>query len=187
MLRAMIVLIARLLGLLYNHYNQSVRPLPDSENVHNSWITWYIFITFTFLCVSTFPNFWHVIPPIFDRYGFAEQLSSLACGCQLVKILISFDPYRLFRSIFAYLFILMLSIHPSMQNGGEGLRSIILAGQGHLVKMLIKVSKGAKIRNRYNQVPHLTQDTNGKVTNSQLDTTHESKEVSPFPAATRHI
>ena len=30
----------------------------------------------------------------------------------------------------------------------------------------IKVSKGAKIRNRYNQVPHLTQDTIGKVTNS---------------------
>ena len=34
----------------------------------------------------------------------------------------------------------------------------------------VKVSKGTKIRNRYNQVPHLTQDTNGKVTNSQLDT-----------------
>ena len=32
---------------------------------------------------------------------------------------------------------------------------------------LVVVSKGAKIRNRYNQVPHLTQDTNGKVTNSQ--------------------
>ena len=31
----------------------------------------------------------------------------------------------------------------------------------------VKVSNGAKIRNRYNQVPHLTQDTNGKVTNSQ--------------------
>ena len=31
-----------------------------------------------------------------------------------------------------------------------------------------KVSKGAKIRNGYNQVPHLTQDTIGKVTNSQL-------------------
>ena len=46
----------------------------------------------------------------------------------------------------------------------------------------VKVSKGAKIRNRYNQVPHLTQDTNGKVTNSQLDTTNESQEVSPFPA-----
>ena len=45
-----------------------------------------------------------------------------------------------------------------------------------------KVSKGAKIRNRYNQVPHLTQDTNGEVTNSQLDTTNESQEVIPFPA-----
>ena len=31
----------------------------------------------------------------------------------------------------------------------------------------VKVSKCAKIRNRYNQVPHLTQDTNRKVTNSQ--------------------
>ena len=30
-------------------------------------------------------------------------------------------------------------------------------------KYTYKVSKGAKIRNRYNQVPHLTQDTNGKV------------------------
>ena len=47
---------------------------------------------------------------------------------------------------------------------------------------LVRVSKGAKIRNRYNQIPHLTQDTNGKVTNSQLYTTHESQEVSPFPA-----
>ena len=45
-----------------------------------------------------------------------------------------------------------------------------------------KVSKGAKIRNRYNQVPHLTQDTNGKVINLQLDTTNESQEVSLFPA-----
>ena len=41
----------------------------------------------------------------------------------------------------------------------------------HLVSKMpesfVKVSKGAKIRNRYNQVPHLTQDANGKVTNSQ--------------------
>ena len=41
---------------------------------------------------------------------------------------------------------------------------------------------GAKIRNGYNQVPHLTQDTNGKVIDSQLDTTNESQEGSPFPA-----
>ena len=45
----------------------------------------------------------------------------------------------------------------------------------------IKVSKGARIRKRYNQVPLLTQDTNEKVTNSQLDTTNESQEVSPLP------
>ena len=34
----------------------------------------------------------------------------------------------------------------------------------------MKVSKGAKIKNRYNQVPHLTHDTNGKVTKTQLKT-----------------
>ena len=50
------------------------------------------------------------------------------------------------------------------------------------VRGIVKVSKGAKIRNRNNQVPHLTQDTKGKVTNSQLDTTNESQEVSPFLA-----
>ena len=47
---------------------------------------------------------------------------------------------------------------------------------------MVKVSKGAKIRNRYNQVPYLPKGTNGKVTNSQLDTTNESQVVSPFPA-----
>ena len=52
----------------------------------------------------------------------------------------------------------------------------------HLRVQTIKVSKGAKIRNRYNQVPHMTKDTNGKVTNSKLDTTNESQEVSPFQA-----
>ena len=44
------------------------------------------------------------------------------------------------------------------------------------------VSKGGKIWNRYNQVPNLTQDTNWNVTLSQLYTTNESQEVSPFPA-----
>ena len=47
---------------------------------------------------------------------------------------------------------------------------------------MLQISKDAKIRNRYNQLPHLTQDTNGKVTNSQLDATNESQEVSPFPS-----
>ena len=46
----------------------------------------------------------------------------------------------------------------------------------------VKLIKRTKIRNRYNQVPHLAQDTNGKATNLQLDITNESQEVSPFPA-----
>ena len=46
----------------------------------------------------------------------------------------------------------------------------------------IKVIKGAKIRNHHNQAPHPTQDTYGKVTNSQPDTTNESQEVSLLPA-----
>ena len=50
---------------------------------------------------------------------------------------------------------------------------------GHVT---LRVSKGATIRNRYNQIPHMTQNTNGKVTNSQLDTTNDRQEVSPFPA-----
>ena len=50
------------------------------------------------------------------------------------------------------------------------------------MQFCFKVSEGAKIRNRYNQVPHLAQDTNGKVTNSQLYTTHDRQAVRPFPA-----
>ena len=51
-----------------------------------------------------------------------------------------------------------------------------------LTLCILKVRKGTKIGNRYNQAPHLTQDTNRKVTTSQLDITNESQEVSAFPA-----
>ena len=50
------------------------------------------------------------------------------------------------------------------------------------ILLSVRISKGAKIRGPYNQVPHLTQDTNGKVTDSQFDTTNESQEFSSFPA-----
>ena len=50
------------------------------------------------------------------------------------------------------------------------------------VKLFVVVRKRANIRNRYNQAPHLTQDTNGKMTSSQLDIANEGQEVSPFPA-----
>ena len=46
----------------------------------------------------------------------------------------------------------------------------------------MKVKKRAKIRNRYNQAPHLIKDSNEKVTTSQLDITNQSQEASPFPA-----
>ena len=45
-----------------------------------------------------------------------------------------------------------------------------------------EVRKVAKIRNQYNQVPHLTKDTNGKVTKTQLNIINKSQDVSPFPA-----
>ena len=47
---------------------------------------------------------------------------------------------------------------------------------------MFKVRKGAKIRNQHNQRSHMTQDTNGKVTDVQLDTANVSQEVSPLPA-----
>ena len=64
----------------------------------------------------------------------------------------------------------------------QGYRYQKLRNKIYIPSQTLRVSKGAKIRNRYNPVPHLTQDTNGQVTNSQLDTTNESQEVSPFPA-----
>ena len=67
-------------------------------------------------------------------------------------------------------FYLILSLFYSLQRGSNGFiaeKNILILYQG---------SRGAPLfsRNRYNQEPHLTQDTNGKVTNSELDITNES-------------
>ena len=51
----------------------------------------------------------------------------------------------------------------------------------HNGTIVVKVSKGAKIRNRYYQVPHLTQDTKGKVTNSQVRHHKQEPKGQPFP------
>ena len=45
-----------------------------------------------------------------------------------------------------------------------------------------KIRKAEKIRNRYNQVPQLTQDTTWESDKNQLNITNKSQEVSPFPA-----
>ena len=58
----------------------------------------------------------------------------------------------------------------------------------HINNKVNKVSKGAKIRNRYNQVPHLTQDTNGKVTNSQkTPQTRAKRSALSQQVTTKHI
>ena len=47
----------------------------------------------------------------------------------------------------------------------------------------VKVSKKAQIRNRYNQVPHLAQDTTWESDkNRRKHHIQENQEVSPFPA-----
>ena len=61
--------------------------------------------------------------------------------------------------------------------------SMFNANNAFVLYCIINERKRAKIRNRYNQAPHLTKDTNGKVTASQIDTINESQEVSPLPAA----
>ena len=54
--------------------------------------------------------------------------------------------------------------------------------------IFVKVIKVAKIRNRYNQVPHLTQDTNGKVTNSQkTPQTRAKRSALSQQVTTKHI
>ena len=56
------------------------------------------------------------------------------------------------------------------------------------IKTFSKVSNGAKIRNQYNQVPHLTQDTNGKVTNSQkTPQTRAKRSALSQQVTTKHI
>ena len=74
---------------------------------------------------------------------------------------------------------------PSSSNNNN--YSIIMSMTYDLSACSLQVSEGAKITNRYNQVPHLTQDTNGKLTNSQLYNTNERQEVSPFPAGDHKV
>ena len=46
----------------------------------------------------------------------------------------------------------------------------------------IRVRKAAKIRNRYFQVPHLSQDTKWESNKIKINITKKSREVSPFPS-----
>ena len=47
---------------------------------------------------------------------------------------------------------------------------------------VIKVRKTARTRNRYNRVPHLSQDTKLESNKITINITNNSQEVSPFPS-----
>ena len=57
----------------------------------------------------------------------------------------------------------------------------VVSFENLLCKRLLSKKEG-KDQESNNQAPHLTHDTNGKETTSQLDITNESQEFSPFPA-----
>ena len=66
--------------------------------------------------------------------------------------------------------------------------TIVIYRKKETILILIKVSKVAKIRNRYNQVPHLTKDTNGKETNSQkTPQTRAKRSALSQQVTTKHI
>ena len=82
----------------------------------------------------------------------------------------------------------ILSLFCNEFNRFNNTRARMLDYLSHDIKITLKVSKGAKIRNRYNQVPHLTQDTNGKVTNSQqTPQTRAKRSALSQHVTTKHI
>ena len=48
--------------------------------------------------------------------------------------------------------------------------------------MKVKLRKTTRNRNRYNQVPHLSQDTKWEGNKITINITNKSQEVSPFPS-----
>ena len=70
-------------------------------------------------------------------------------------------------------------------NNGSNSTNVRISGYKDIQIALYSISQSKekdKDQELINQAPHLTQDTNGKVTTSQLDVTNESQEASPFPA-----
>ena len=97
---------------------------------------------------------------------------------KIIKLSVALSLWQLLKSLIFELYDAVLPIHGYTQHD---LCPYIDSEANH-IRHFTKISKGAKIRNRYNQVPHLTHNTNGNATNSQLDTTNDSQEVGPFPA-----
>ena len=58
----------------------------------------------------------------------------------------------------------------------------MLFAHAQLHNSVNKVSKMAKIRKRYNQVTHLTQDTTWESDKNTINITNKCQDASPFPA-----
>ena len=64
---------------------------------------------------------------------------------------------------------------------------VIRSSVNNCFQYILKVRKMAKIRKRYNQVPHLTQDTTWKSNKNTINITNKRQEVIPFQeVTTRH-
>ena len=127
--------------------------------------------------------------------------NSIMNSLKTVKILLS--PLRLhsassiqipqstnrYNSMLPSVYVSPLKLHSATKINLHGVSDSALF-RNHLKVRLspLKVSKVAKIRNRYNQVPHLTQDTNGKVTNSQkTPQTRAKRSALSQQVTTKHI
>ena len=89
---------------------------------------------------------------------------------------------------FRYSYVISVFRHFLHKITNESVFEISIDIFSELVVSALKVSNGAKIRNRYNQVPHLTQDTNGKVTNSQkTPQTRAKRSALSQQVTTKHI
>ena len=56
-----------------------------------------------------------------------------------------------------------------------------------LCVLLIKVRKTIRIRKRYNQLPHLTQDITWESNKNTINITNKLQEVGPFPAGDHKV
>ena len=63
----------------------------------------------------------------------------------------------------------------------RSLVNLIGCSSGMNPGICLNVRNGAKIRNRYNQVPYLTQDITWERKKNTINITNKSQEVSPFP------
>ena len=60
--------------------------------------------------------------------------------------------------------------------------TFVVNGGKRVITVFFKVRKTAKIRKRYNQVPHLIENTTWESNKNTINIINKSQEVSPFPA-----